>query len=198
MLNPNICQPTGLRHYYFAPTKAGREFCQYCGYCKPYTKYDVKYLPVPNQVTAIIDPVQTPPELTATAFVFPIMRDRSLVMARNTRRGLEIAGGHVEAGETLEQAARREALEEGLCKVPVLLTLGHLQMTTGGPKPEGYKYPYPVSYQQFFTGIVEGFADYVGNDECFEPELIAPGDLPEVLDPGMMDFYNEAVRLLGL
>ena len=198
MTNPNICAPTGLRHYYFAPTEAGLEFCQYCGHCKPFTRYDVGYLPVPNQVTAIIDPVVAPQELAPTAFVFPIMRDRSLVMARNIRRGLEIPGGHVEPGETLEQAARREALEEGLCKVPVLIPLGYLQMTTSGPKPEGYKYPYPVSYQQFYTGIVEGFADYVGNDECFEPELVVAGDLPEVLDPGMVAFYWEAIKLLGL
>lgn len=159
------------------------------------TRTNVKYLPLPNTVEAVISNKLAPAELTATAFVLPI-KDGQLVMANNTRRGLEIPGGHVEVGETLIQTAEREAFEEAGCTFVRLIPLGYLRNRTEGAKPEGYKYPYPLSYQQFFVGEVAEIVEYVDNDECSAPQTVHADQLAEIVDPYVVAFYREAIKLV--
>lgn len=160
------------------------------------TRFDLPYLPMPNKVDTVISDLPAPAELTSTGFVFAIMPDKSLVLARNARRGLEIPGGHIEAGETAIVAARREAFEEAGCTFDEIIPLGYLNAITTGQRPINYKYPYPNSYQQFFTGLVQEKHQYVENDECLTPVVVAPKDVPKHLNKGMVAFYNHAVTLL--
>jgi 8-oxo-dGTP diphosphatase len=133
------------------------------------TTRDVAYLPLPNRVEIVFTRREPDPKLTRTAFLIPLFDDRSVMLAQNTRRGLEIPGGHVDKGETLVEAAIREALEETGCVVRDIVCVGHQRMTVEGDCPEGYQYPYPVSFQQFYAGRVERVTDYVENDECLAP-----------------------------
>lgn len=50
-----------------------------------------------------------------------------------------------------------------------------------GEKPEGYRYPWPVSYQQFMVGIVTEMANYEDNPECAHPVLLARDEAREIM-----------------
>lgn len=137
----------------------------------------VSYLPTPNVVETYICPWSWTPEmaeLITTAFVFPFFADGRLVLTHNRRRGIEVPGGHIEPGETPWAAAKREVKEETGYVVLDLVPVGYLKMTINAEKPEGYKYPYPVSYQQFFASRLDHRTqdDYIPNDECLQPIIL--------------------------
>lgn len=138
-----------------------------------HVEYDVAYLPTPNTVEVVITSDLAPAELTKTAFMVPVCDDGGIIIAVNQRRGLEIAGGHIEADETAEDAAFREAFEETGTTVSNVTPIGFLRMTSkAAGAPEGYAYPFPISYQQFFAGSVENVEPYTDNDECSAPVKI--------------------------
>jgi len=134
---------------------------------------NVSYLPKPNQVSFIESDQLAPNELTKTSFMIPFMTDGRVVMARNVRRGIEIPGGHVEFNETLTKAAHRECFEETGCWVSHIKPLGYFEMKSQGQVPDDWKYPHPLSYQQFFVGQVMYQESYHENDECLTPVVLS-------------------------
>lgn len=136
-----------------------------------HTTINVKYLPLPNKVEFIKTYKMAPVDLTRTSFVIPFINSDHVVMANNRRRGFELPGGHVELDETLSQAAQRECLEETGFEIDNLVPLGYLKMTSEGEVPSDWKYPHPISYQQFFTGETSKWTPYEPNDECKHPVL---------------------------
>ncbi len=148
--------------------------------------HDIAYLDKPNIVELFITPDVAPLDLTRTAFMIPVFDDGSVMLARNQRRGIEIAGGHVENGECLLKAACREAQEELGVIVRDSVALGYLRMTLLGDVPDDYTYPAPISYQQFFAGRIERLYDYDPNDECDIP--IKVWDMSEL---------HETIRIFG-
>jgi 8-oxo-dGTP diphosphatase len=132
-------------------------------------EHDVSYLPLPNHVEIVFSDQTSPPELTRTAFMIPVFPDGSVLMAVNQRRGIEIPGGHREGDETLLQAAIREVREEAGCSVRDPIPVGYLHMVSRGEVPEGWKYPHPEGYQQFYAGMVDEQFVFDVNDECSQP-----------------------------
>jgi 8-oxo-dGTP diphosphatase len=162
----------------------------------PYTSYvtiDAPYLPIPNQIEIVLSPVLCAPELTRTSFLMPMLGDGSFIFAQNQRRGIEIPGGHVDPGETLLQAALRETMEETGCEVIDVVPIGFLRMMTFGEKPADWRYPYPLSYQQFFAGRLRLKYPYETNDECAQPVRVK--DL-RGLRPSIEIFGQRARELL--
>lgn len=158
------------------------------------TRPDVPYLPTPNRVELVFDNTQPRSDLTRSSFVIPVMPDGSIVMAWNRRRGMEVPGGHIDPGETQEQAARREGGEEVGVTLGRLEVLGHLRMSSSGKAPEGWRYPHPLSYQSFFAARVLDIAEYVENDECLKPRIVS--DLTE-LKPHVRLMARRARALLA-
>jgi len=138
---------------------------------------DVRWLPFPNQIELFLTDIEAPRELTRTAFLLPIHDDGSVTLAVNQRRGVEIPGGHVEDGETLIEAAIREAIEEAACEVEQAIPIGYFRMTSHGEVDEDWPYPHPVSYQQFYTGRVTSVLDFTPDDECDTPTRVT--EMPE-------------------
>lgn len=135
---------------------------------------DVKYQPSPNRSEFILSNTQPGSRLTRTSFVFPVMEDGSVLMAtsRKEDRDVEVPGGHIEPGETQEQAGSREGMEETGARTGPLIAIGHQRMLSSGEEPAGWRYPFPLAYQSFFAAKVTSIDPYVENDECGPPVAI--------------------------
>lgn len=155
---------------------------------------DVGYLPKPNRIEITLSDEVCPTDLCRTAFLLPVFEDGSIMLAQNRRRGIETPGGHIEIDETPEEAAIREALEEAGCEVEDVRPVGYLKMISEAEEaPEGYDYPFPVSYQQFFAGRVidEG---PVEDEDCREPIRVTDLD---GLRPSIQIFGERARELFS-
>ncbi|MDF1555931.1 MAG: NUDIX hydrolase, partial [Deferrisomatales bacterium] len=94
-----------------------------------------------------------------------------LVRRRNPPLGWALPGGFVDAGESLEYAARREALEEtGLC-----VALQEQFFTYSDPARD----PRHHTLSTVYLGTAEGQPR--GGDDAAEARVWAWGDLPETL-----------------
>lgn len=154
-----------------------------------HTVRDVHYLPAPNIVEVVLSDELAPTGLTRTAFMVPVCEDGSVVLAVNQRRGIEMPGGHIDGEETAEIAAIRECFEETGAVVRDVRPLGYLRMTSAGEAPDGWLYPHPLSYQQFFAGAVVRIEDYSENDECAAPVMIN--------DLGDPRITRDTIRIFG-
>lgn len=161
-----------------------------------YRRFDISYLPFPNHQDVVFLDTISPASITATAFCFTFIDETKFIMASNVRRGLNTPGGHVETGESVEQAAIRETMEEVGAKVSKLIPVGCLRSTISGLKPNGYKYPYPVSSQMFFAAIADKLFDYKPNDECSIPEIILDENAKYILTTQEYILYKRAWNLL--
>lgn len=164
-----------------------------------WTEHDVPYLPRPNRVDLVLSGRLAPELLTRTSFVLPFLTDGTLVMATNRRRGIEFPGGHIDPGEDASAAAIREALEETGVAVVHPLPLGFLRMISDGLVPQGWRYPHPIGFQQFFAAVVEAPSTYVENDECLEPFLLPHADAAAhggPLSPSRIAVWRAATDLL--
>lgn len=115
---------------------------------------NLSWLPLPNRISWHLSSDSPPTGLVTSVFVLAFDGER-LLMFQHVRRGADVPGGHVEKGESPEEAALREVKEETGRLVHSLRPLGFQHMELLGQKPEGYRYPYPESYLQFFTGELD-------------------------------------------
>ena len=140
-----------------------------------YSSPNKLYLPIPNQVDVVITDRLAPKALTTTAFILPF-NGRGLIGANNMKRGLEIPGGHIEPGETASEAAIRECFEETGYYVRNVHPIGFLRMTIAATVDGTYKYPHPISFQQFFVGTTQGRRStrFKPNEEVTWPSAIKP------------------------
>lgn len=160
-----------------------------------HTTHNVKYLPHPNCVEFIVTYKLAPFDLTKTAFVIPFVDEKRVILAHNQRRGLEIPGGHIDPGEDFFQAAKRECLEETGYGITDIVPLGYLKMTSGGDVPNDWGYPHPISYQQFFAGVISSRHPFESNDECREPSMLKIDNLGPLNDEQRM-LIGQAHRLI--
>ena len=91
-----------------------------------------------------------------------------------------MVGGHIETGETPEEAARREAYEETGARLRELHVLGYQRLRLFGPRPVSYRYSYPDSYQVFYWAQIEALDEFLPTEEARERALFAPDDACEL------------------
>lgn len=81
------------------------------------------------------------PELPVTAVKIYVFQDNELLLTNINARGWDLPGGHVEPGETPEQAIVRELHEETGAQVKRLRFIGYLKITNEKANERNRKYP---------------------------------------------------------
>ncbi len=116
-----------------------------------------------------------------------------IVLARN-QRGWEMLGGHLEPGENLEQAARREALEEGGFYISRFRPFGYRKVIAQTPivnDHHGGYYP-PVGYIPHYVATTSQELVDPSGEEILEARVFSTESLPELEDS------QAAIALAGL
>jgi 8-oxo-dGTP pyrophosphatase MutT (NUDIX family) len=134
---------------------------------------NLSWLPQPNESRIILSTRLPPGEMIATALVLAFDRDR-LLQTNLVARGWDIVGGHIEFGESPEEAARREAYEEAGARLRELHLLGYQRLRLLGPRPDSYRYSYPDSYQVFYWAQIEALDVFIPTEEAQERALFSP------------------------
>ncbi|NHM32008.1 NUDIX domain-containing protein [Neobacillus terrae] len=103
--------------------------------------------------------------------------ERKVLLVNVKGRGFSVPGGHVEEGETLEEAFHREAFEEGYVRGQIqyigALEVSHEENPLFDPKG---KYPL-IGYQAFYRMDIEEVVLFLHENETscriwVEPELV--------------------------
>ncbi len=133
------------------------------------TVYNKSWIPYPNKVEYHLDnQMKEFPAPVTTVHIFLFDRVGELLMVRHKLRGWEVPGGHVEVGESYEEAMHRELWEEAQVKVVKFEQLGYLKKMATGSKPEDCLYPYPESYCIFYGGLLEKEEEFCGDEFIVE------------------------------
>ncbi|HET8669413.1 MAG TPA: NUDIX domain-containing protein [Candidatus Saccharimonadales bacterium] len=109
-----------------------------------------------NQSWQLIEDDKLPnTELCTAVYCLAILPETKQVVLTRNHRGWEMLGGHIESGETIEQALQRECLEEGGFTPEHYRLFGYRKVTAKQPvahtQKEGSFYPYPHGYIPHFT-----------------------------------------------
>lgn len=140
---------------------------------------NISWLPKPNESRIVLSSQLPPGEMISTALVLAFDGD-CLLQTRLAARGWDIVGGHIEPGESPEEAARREAYEEAGARLRELHMLGYQHLRLLGPRPTSYRYSYPDSYQIFYWAQIEALDEFIPTEEARERALFAPDDAREL------------------
>ncbi len=138
-------------------------------------KPNLSLVPQPNEYHLLLDEVMPPLLLVTSAFGLVFDSD-CLLMTKLVARGWDIPGGHIEDGETPEQAVRRELFEETAVIAQSLTLFAHAQITIHAERPDNYKYPYPVSYMVFYVGRVGEIRPFRPTAEAEARQFFPPAE----------------------
>lgn len=137
---------------------------------------DVAWLPAGSRIEMVLGDAPVDGSLVTSAFAVAFDAEERMLLASVLSRGLDFPGGHVETGETPEEAARREVSEETGAQVRIGRRIGHLRLVVPHP-PEGYSYPVPVSIQTFHEAEILSMGVVSAFEECAEPAFVPVEDV---------------------
>ena len=126
-----------------------------------------------------IESTWLPPRALTTAALAFVFGGESLLLARITGRAWDLPGGHLEPGESAEEAMRREVLEEAGALVGKARLFAHQHIHSDDPVPEGFRYPHPDAYMVFYLGEIDRLEPFVATDESTERRLWSPAEAGE-------------------
>lgn len=158
------------------------------------TDRNIPWMPKPGEGRLYITDEIPPLTQCSTAFGFVFVDDR-IVLTRLRDRDWDIPGGVIDPGETPEQAAIREVWEETYVRAEIVEPIGIQELEVFAPKPNGYRWPYPISVQVYYLCRLVEFADFATNAESTERRLFSPEEARAV--PTMKNhdlIYEEALR----
>lgn len=145
-----------------------------------YSEENLDWLPAENFVeTYLADKlpsVEDCPSSYAIVFKNGAILQTELREGERPTRRLDIPGGHVDEGETPEEAAARETFEETGVHVKVIKLVGYKKITVTSPKPENWRYPYPTGYMAYYLCEVIEETPFEGNDDTHGRVWLSPSE----------------------
>ena len=96
--------------------------------------HDLPFLPTPNEVALILDDALPPTDLITSALTLAFS-GHNILMTNLNSRGWDIPGGHVEIGESPEEALHREVMEETGALLSHVRLLGYQRIRLFSPLP---------------------------------------------------------------
>jgi 8-oxo-dGTP diphosphatase len=154
----------------------------------------IPWMPNPHEARLYLTDELPPAEQCSTAFGFVFQGDEVL-LTRLHDRDWDIPGGVIDPGETPEVAAVREVWEETGVRVEVVKLIGIQELEILGPRPEGHRWPYPISTQVYYLCQLVELAPFTANHETSERGFFAPDAARRV--PTMVNhdlIYEAALR----
>ncbi|MFN8541551.1 MAG: NUDIX domain-containing protein [Thermomicrobiales bacterium] len=130
-------------------------------------------LVIEHRIVASEEP--PPAEQVTAAFALAFSGD-CLLLADLVRRGLDLPGGHVEPGESPEEAMRREVYEETGARLGPARCIAYEHYHLVGEKPPDHPFPYPDSYMVFFCAQVVSLDVIASNEETQGRTFLAPNE----------------------
>jgi 8-oxo-dGTP diphosphatase len=158
------------------------------------TVHDLPWMPKPCTARLYITDQVPPMEQCATAFGLTF-RGEDILLTRLVARDWDLPGGAIDPGETPEEAAVREVLEETAARVRIVELIGIQETVIEAPKPENYKWPYPVSVQVYYLTERIELLPFEANMETRQRRFFTPKEARRVPTMNNHDLiYEEALK----
>jgi 8-oxo-dGTP pyrophosphatase MutT (NUDIX family) len=159
---------------------------------------EVSWLPKPNEARQYITDELPPLEICRTAFCFAF-NGENVLLTRLKKRDWDIPGGKIDAGETPQQAAIREALEEAFVQIEIIGLIGTQELELLGASPENLGWKNSLSVQVYFLCRIQKLLPFRKNKESSERGFFSPDHAREI--PTMKnheEIYEEALRRITI
>jgi len=129
-------------------------------------RQNISWVPHPNTVELRALSNLPDAHLMSSAYVLAFDQDNRVLLA-DLNRGWDIPGGHIDPGETAEEAARREAQEETGAIIGEMELIAGQYIIMEGDKPKDYKYPFPLSVQPLFMSTDFTLGEFTQDEDSF-------------------------------
>ena len=144
------------------------------------TVFDKPWIPYKNKVEFYLSDQSDFDAPVTTVHGFFFNDNKELLLVEHCSRGWEVPGGHIEGGESFEEAMRRELLEEAQMEASALLQLGYLKKIALEGKPIGCNYPHPLSYCIFYAGMISSVKSFKGDGKIQAASFFTQQDASRV------------------
>lgn len=136
------------------------------------TNEKIPWMPTNSEARLYHTDEMPPIDICGTAFAFAFIGDRML-MTRLVKRGWDIPGGHIDPGESPEQAVIRETIEETQVVVELVELVGVQELEVFGTLPRD-GWTNPLSVQLFYLCRVIKTLPFISTQETTERDFLTP------------------------
>jgi ADP-ribose pyrophosphatase YjhB (NUDIX family) len=157
------------------------------------TNTKIPWMPTNSEARLYQTDVNPPVDICGTAFAFAFIEDMML-LTRLVKRGWDIPGGHIETGESPEQAVIRETIEETQVVVEPLELVGVQELEVFGSLPRD-GWTAPLSTQLFYLCRVIEILPFIPTRETTERDFLPPDiirDVPTMINHDLL--YDIALK----